>query len=291
MAIDNVMEQQRQDSDNTIPSLDEPAQLQLLEELLGTIRPRVIACSGGIDSMLLATLAHRQSPPDTIVAHAVSPAVPAEATARVRQWARRESWNLQVVSSGEFSSEDYLSNPVNRCYYCKSNLYKSLDQLANIATRGATLMSGANMNDLGEYRPGLIAAQEKQVRHPYVESDIDKAGIRAIARFLGLPFAELAASPCLASRLYTGTRVTPERLKAIEEGESFLRRETGIDVLRCRVREQEMSIEVSEDNRRHITPTLLQQVEGIARRHEPGITRVQLDPQPYRAGRAFLVTP
>jgi len=270
---------------------NEQLRLPLLLELLSRIKPRVIACSGGIDSLLLATVAHRQDPAATVVAHALSPAVPTEATNRVKEWAEREGWNLQQVVSGEFYSEDYLSNPVNRCYHCKSHLYSSLDQLAANIASGATLLSGANLNDLGEYRPGLIAAQENAVRHPYVEVDIDKQSIRSIARRLQLPFAELPASPCLASRLYTGTRVTAERLRAIEQGEALIRQSTGLTVVRCRIRESQMFIEVGEGDRRLIGKELLHSISALVQSIEPGICSVQLDSEPYRSGRAFVVSP
>lgn len=275
----------------TIPLLDEQLRLYPLQTVLATIAPRVIACSGGIDSLLLATVAHRQRPDATLVAHAVSPAVPGEATARVESWAAREGWNLEIVTSGEFRSEAYLSNPVNRCYHCKSNLYDSLDQLAATTGAGATLLSGANLDDLGEYRPGLIAAAENGVRHPFVEAQIDKAMIRAIARHLRLPFAELPASPCLASRLYTGTRVTQQRLRAVEAGELLIRERTGIGVVRCRLRENDMVVEVGSDHRHHIVRELLDEVLAAARAGDPAIASVELDPEPYRAGRAFLVDP
>ncbi|MBV7477603.1 ATPase [Pseudomonas sp. PDM31] len=277
-------------SPTLIPLLDEQLRLQPLRELLATISPRVIACSGGIDSLLLATIAHRQNPATTVVAHALSPAVPTEATARVKEWALREGWNLQLVSSGEFQSEDYLSNPVNRCYHCKSHLYSSLEQLAANNTGGATLLSGANLDDLGEYRPGLIAAAENAVRHPYIEASIGKQMIRAIARHLHLPFAELPASPCLASRLYTGTRVTAERLKAIELGETLIRQSTGIEVVRCRIRENQMFIETGAADRERISSELLATICAAVRLVEPAIATVELDAEPYRSGRAFLVS-
>jgi uncharacterized protein len=263
--------------------------LGALREAIAVASPRVIACSGGIDSMLLATLAHRLAPATTSVAHAVSPAVPGEATERVRAWAQREGWQLSVLNSGEFQSEEYLSNPVNRCYYCKSKLYASLVQIADAQGAGATLMSGANTDDLGEYRPGLTAAREYQARHPYIEAGIDKATIRLIARHLQLPFAELPASPCLASRLYTGTRVTAERLRAVEESERFLRRQTGIAVLRCRIRGEQMSIEVAETDRARITEALLTKVSAIATRCGVNLASVRLDPEPYHPGRAFVI--
>jgi uncharacterized protein len=238
--------------------------------------------------MLLATVAHRQDPAATTVAHAVSPAVPAEATARIEAWARAEGWRLELLASGEFDSESYLSNPVNRCYYCKSRLYGSLDRIARALGQHPALMSGANTDDLGEYRPGLDAAREYAVRHPYLEADCDKAAIRAVAHHLSLPFATLPASPCLASRLYTGTRVTAPRLRAVEESEAAIRRETGIDVVRCRIREDWMHIEVGDCDREKITPDLLETVAGIASQCNLNLSGVQLDPEPYRPGRAFV---
>ena len=270
---------------------DERRRLQALRGLLGGIGPRVVACSGGIDSLLLATVAHRQDPAATVVAHAVSPAVPADATARVEDRAAREGWSLTLVRSGEFQNEAYLGNPANRCYHCKTSLYDALGQLETAVTAGATLLSGANLDDLGEYRPGLIAAAERGVRHPFVEAGIGKSAIRAIARHLGLPFAALPASPCLASRLYTGTRVTAGRLAAIEAGEALIRRRTGIGVVRCRVREQDMIVEIDDADRDRLSEELLDAVFAAARRHEPGIAGVRLDPKPYRPGRAFLVPP
>lgn len=281
----------------TPPCGDDEHRLPALQELLTGITPRVIACSGGIDSLLLATIAHRQDATATIVAHALSPAVPGEATARVKAWAEREGWALTLVRSGEFQSEAYLSNPVNRCYHCKTSLYDTLGNLAatlkSDATLSmtATLLSGANLDDLGEYRPGLIAASEHGVRHPFVEAGIGKSTIRAIARRLGLPFAELPASPCLASRLYTGTRVTATRLAAIEAGEALIRRDTGIGVVRCRLREQEMIVEVDDGDRDKLSDTLLGAVFATVRALEPGIAGVRVDPKPYRPGRSFVGTP
>lgn len=272
----------------TLPA-EVTTRLAALESVLLTMPQRVVACSGGIDSLLLATIAHHRNPA-TVVAHAISPAVPMAATARVKKWAAHEGWQLHLVTTGEFQSEDYLSNPSNRCYYCKSNLYSSLEQLSGVAGAGATLLSGANVDDLGEYRPGLIAASENGVRHPYIEANVDKATIRAIARQLQLPYAELPASPCLASRLYTGTRVTPERLRAVEAGELLIRERTDIEIVRCRVRERDMLIEVASEQRAQITGDLLADVRDVVQQYEPGIASVALDSEPYRSGRAFIVS-
>ena len=268
----------------------EPKQYLALQSFLAKVPQRVIACSGGIDSMLLATLAHRHSSAATIVAHAVSPAVPSEASKRVREWAEQEGWNLVIVESGEFEDENYLNNPVNRCYYCKTNLYRALHDIADELTADQTIMSGANVDDLGEYRPGLIAATENAVRHPYIECDVDKNGIRKVARYINLPFSDIPASPCLASRLYTGTTVTAARLGAVESGEAAIRTLTGIAVVRCRVRGEKMCVEVSDADREKITPELLAKLCGVVRGHKAGLNEVSLDPQPYHPGRAFIAS-
>ncbi|MCK9543829.1 MAG: ATP-dependent sacrificial sulfur transferase LarE [Novosphingobium sp.] len=259
-----------------------------IESVLAEIGAAVVACSGGIDSTLLAFVAHRRAPGQVIVAHAVSPAVPAEGTGRVRALAEVEGWNLRIVRSGEFADESYLANPVNRCYFCKSNLYASLDAVSGELDGEGTILSGANVDDLGEYRPGLIAAGEKGVRHPWVEAGFGKAEIRALARELGLPFAELPASPCLASRLYTGTRVTAERLRAVHECEALVKARTGLEVVRCRVREDAMLLEVPDTGRERIGHALLAELAALARAIEPGIRTVALDAGAYRPGRAFV---
>ena len=283
----------------TIGSPPDPhAAATRLDAALAALSPRVVACSGGIDSLLLATVAHRADPTATIVPHTVTPAVPGDGTARVVDHAQREGWDLRIVRSGEFDDERYLSNPTDRCYHCKSNLY---DAIAEIATSvagdrpadatGRVILSGANVDDLGEYRPGLTAAAERGVRHPYVEADVTKREIRAIARSLGLAEADLPASPCLASRLYTGTRVTASRLRAVEAGEALVRAAAGIDVVRCRVDVDTVRVEVGDGDRHLIDEALLASIADTMRRVEPGIVSVGLDAEAYEPGRAFVGRP
>lgn len=261
-----------------------------LQDVLGRYPARVVACSGGIDSLVLATLAHRASPSSTVVAHTVTPAVPGSGTARVVAFAEREGWNLKLVRSNEFDDERYLANPTDRCYFCKTNLYDAIDQVrtADIVVEDAAILSGANTDDLGEYRPGLIAADEHAVHHPYIEADWNKQAIRSAARSLGLPEADLPASPCLASRLYTGTRVTAARLQAIEAGEALITELTGVDVVRCRIREADVSVEVSDDNRPQISRAVLDAVRTAMTSIEPALATVELDDRAYRPGRAIL---
>ncbi len=223
-----------------------------------------------------------------MIAHTVTPAVPGDGTARVAGYAEREGWDLRIVRSGEFDDEAYLSNPVDRCYHCKSNLYDAIGELVVASLDGAVVLSGANVDDLGEYRPGLSAAAEREVRHPYVDAGITKAEIRAVARHLGLVDAELPASPCLASRLYTGTRVTPSRLRAIEAGEALVRDRTGIAVVRCRVSDTAVLVEVADVDRDLVSQAILDGLVALMSTVEPSIRSVVLDDRAYSPGRAFV---
>lgn len=257
---------------------------------LARVPGRVVACSGGVDSLLLADLAHQAAPDATVVAHSVTPAVPRAATDRTVATARALGWRLRLVRSAEFGDERYLANPVDRCFHCKSHLYDELERmLAGLPDlAGATVLSGANLDDLGEYRPGLAAAAEHEVRHPYVEAGVTKAGIRAVARARGRDWHDLPAAPCLASRLYTGTAVTPELMAAVERGEVVLRELTGLAVVRCRVRGDEVRIEVGERDRGRVTAEVVDRVADVMRALAPQIRGAALDDEPYAPGRAFV---
>ncbi len=252
---------------------------------------RVIACSGGVDSLLLADVAHETRPRTTVVVHSVSPAVPPAATRRVRQVAADLGWHLEIVDSHEFEDPRYLANPRNRCYFCKSHLYTELDRVrATVRGRAGswTLMSGANVDDLGEYRPGLSAAREHEVMHPFVEAQLTKADIRAMARGRGRCWHDLPAAPCLASRLYTGTAVRAALLRAIDRGEEFLRERTGADVVRCRINGDDVLVETGAEARSRFTPALLAETLGRMRGEAAGLRSIALDPSPYAPGRAFV---
>ena len=208
--------------------------------ILDGIERAAIAVSGGVDSMTLALLAGRRPGADCAMFHAVSPAVPPEATRRVRAFAAREGWRLTVLDAGEFDDPAYRANPADRCFYCKTHLYGAL-----AAHTDATLLSGTNQDDLGEWRPGLKAAQAHGVRHPFVEAGIDKAQVRAIAAGLGFDdLARLPAAPCLASRIETGLRVEADDLAAVHAAERYLARQLRPETVRCRRRRAGIVIEL-----------------------------------------------
>ncbi|OBI51996.1 ATPase [Mycobacterium sp. E796] len=256
---------------------------------LAAVPRRAVACSGGVDSMLLATVAHRADASATLVVHDFTPAVPSVAAARVRAHAQSEGWRLRLVGSGEFDDERYLSNPANRCYFCKTHLYSVMTELVAAVQPGTVLLSGANVDDLGEFRPGLVAAKEHQVRHPFIEIGFGKDEIRALARDLGLDFADIPASPCLASRLYTGTRVTPGRLRAVDVGENLLRSRTGVEVVRCRLVEAQVRVEVLSEDAARVSREDLDVVLAAMQTIEPTLTQISLEPDGYRSGRTFVL--
>ena len=239
----------------------------------------VIAVSGGVDSMTLASFAHKLDP-DVTVVHAVSPAVQPAATARVRRHAEASGWSLSIVGSGEFDDSRYRDNPLERCYFCKTHLY---DRIRQITDR--PVASGANLDDLGEFRPGLRAAAEHTVIHPFVLAGMDKSAVRALARELGLTdLAELPAQPCLASRVQTGISIVPEDLAFIDEAETNLRELCPpTSDIRCRITRHGVEFEVSADAMADLD-RLSAAAEQVCRRS--GRTFAGIGP--YRRGSMFV---
>jgi uncharacterized protein len=262
--------------------------VSLVGNLLQGFTKVAVAVSGGIDSLTLAIIAGRKHY-NSDMFHTVSPAVPAEATARVKDFAVREGWRLQIINAGEFAREEYITNPVNRCFYCKDSLYSAIAIVA--ANTDAQIISGTNADDLLEYRPGLDAARNYGVRHPYAELNIDKKTIREVARYLGVnDIADLPSSPCLASRVETGIGITAELLSLINASETMIRANIDTTDVRCRVRRSGIVIEIDSASLTRLTNNQQLHILEMVNRIFGGTganTSVKI--APYRVGSAFLV--
>lgn len=203
-----------------------------------------VAASGGVDSTTLAIIGHRRLGENCKIFHSVSPAVPPLASARLEKIAKREGWLYEVVNTGEFDDPAYIANPINRCFYCKKNLYGTLASRVD-----RVLLSGTNLDDLRDYRPGLLAADRYAVRHPYVEVGMDKSAVRALALASGYAeLSELPAAPCLSSRVETGIAVEPRALRLIDAIEQHVTNQVASDTVRCRIRREALVVELDESS-------------------------------------------
>jgi uncharacterized protein len=212
------------------PSLE--AKIVRCRGILKTHAPLLIAYSGGVDSACLLALAHAELGAHAHGVIADSPSLPRAALEEALQVAARIGARVEVVRTEEFEDERYLSNPPNRCYFCKAELFSKMETLAR--GRGFRHIAyGENADDPADLRPGSRAAAEFQVLAPLKESGLTKSEIREISRRLDLPTHDAPAQPCLSSRIPHGTRVTPEALALVEKGESAMR-DLGYRIFRVR---------------------------------------------------------
>jgi len=269
----------------SIPSVQSDELSTKYQQLVGLIEPMgrvIVAFSGGVDSTLVLRVALDALGAENVLAGTgVSPSLPQRELQSVKDLAKVLSAPLELIHTSEMDVPNYTSNPANRCYFCKTELYSKLSELAAAKDYHAVL-NGLNLDDTGDHRPGMSAAKEWNIRSPLLEAKLSKADVRALAQKLNLPNWEKPALACLSSRIPYGTPVTIQSLSQIEQAENFLR-DAGFANVRVRHHTNLARIEVDADD----LPRLLQQPlhDDLLKHFKSlGYTYITVDLQGFRSG-------
>ncbi|ALF53119.1 hypothetical protein ACX27_10125 [Nostoc piscinale CENA21] len=256
--------------------------LQQLKALFGEMERALIAYSGGVDSTLVAKIAYDILGDRALAVTAVSPSLLPEELEDAKIQAATIGISHQIVPTNEMENPNYTSNPVNRCYFCKSELHDTLKPLA-VELGYPYVVDGVNADDLHDYRPGIQAAKERGARSPLAEIGVSKLEVRQLSQQLGLPWWDKPAQPCLSSRFPYGEEITVAKLQRVGRAEIYLRK-LGWDNLRVRSEGDTARIELAPEKIKDFVLAVdLPAVVGAFQ--EFGFIYVTLDLEGYRSGK------
>lgn len=254
-----------------------------LREILRSYGRVLVAFSGGCDSAFILKVSREVLGKENVLAViAKSPSLPAAELAEARETAREIDCRLLEIETRELENSNYAANPANRCYFCKSELYTRLEPVAG-ELGFPFVLNGTNTDDLGDWRPGLKAAEEHAVKSPLVEAGFDKESIRLASKALGLSTGSKPQAACLSSRIPFGVPVTPDKLRQVERGEALLKG-LGFQTVRVRWFGKRAAVEVGLEE----TPVFFQnsgvREKTVAGLKALGFQTVDLSLAGYRSG-------
>ncbi|HCF27973.1 MAG TPA: ATP-dependent sacrificial sulfur transferase LarE [Cyanobacteria bacterium UBA11049] len=256
--------------------------LKQLRSIFAEMEQALIAYSGGVDSTLVAKIAYDVLGDRAIAVTAVSPSLLPEELEDAQVQAAEIGITHKIIDTHEMDNPNYTANPVNRCYFCKSELHDTLKPLAT-QLGYPYVVDGVNADDLRDYRPGIQAAKERGVRSPLAEVGVTKAEVRQLSQQLSLPWWDKPAQPCLSSRFPYGEEITISKLQRVGRAEIYLRR-LGWQNLRVRSDGDTARIELPPEKIKEFVLTM--NLEAIVAAFQSyGFVYVTLDLEGYRSGK------